>query len=113
MYCFIPAPTAMPARVISWYGKRQWRRHHCQLHGGASGVSADFEALYVIALIDLAEGPRMMSQIVDTDPTRWRWGSRSGWTLQRGQKNHTAGISFTPRTRWRGRLRQALPKRRR
>ena len=31
------------------------------------GVSADFEAPYVIALIDLAEGPRMMSQIVDTD----------------------------------------------
>ena len=30
-------------------------------------VSADFEAPYVIALIDLAEGPRMMSQIVDTD----------------------------------------------
>lgn len=32
------------------------------------GVSADFEAPYVVALIDLAEGPRMMSQIVDTDP---------------------------------------------
>ena len=32
------------------------------------GVSADFEAPYVIALIDLAEGPRMMSQIVDADP---------------------------------------------
>ena len=31
------------------------------------GVSADFEAPYVIALIDLAEGPRMMSQIVDAD----------------------------------------------
>ena len=31
------------------------------------GVSADFEAPYVIALIDLAEGPRMMSQIVDVD----------------------------------------------
>ena len=31
------------------------------------GVSADFEAPYVIVLIDLAEGPRMMSQIVDTD----------------------------------------------
>ena len=30
-------------------------------------VSADFEAPYVIALIDLAEGPRMMCQIVDTD----------------------------------------------
>jgi uncharacterized OB-fold protein len=30
-------------------------------------VSADFETPYVIALIDLAEGPRMMSQIVDTD----------------------------------------------
>ena len=30
------------------------------------GVSADFEAPYVIALIDLAEGPRMMSQVVDT-----------------------------------------------
>ena len=32
------------------------------------GVSADFEAPYVIALIDLVEGPRMMSQIVDADP---------------------------------------------
>ena len=32
------------------------------------GVSADFEAPYVIALIDLAEGPRMMSQIIDADP---------------------------------------------
>ena len=32
------------------------------------GVSADFEAPYVIALIDLAEGPRMMSQIVDAHP---------------------------------------------
>ncbi len=31
------------------------------------GVSADFTAPYVIALIDLAEGPRMMSQIVDAD----------------------------------------------
>jgi uncharacterized OB-fold protein len=30
-------------------------------------VSADFEAPYVIALIDLAEGPRMMSQIIDAD----------------------------------------------
>jgi len=32
------------------------------------GVSADFEAPYVMALIDLAEGPRLMSQIVDTGP---------------------------------------------
>ena len=32
------------------------------------GVSPDFEAPYVIALIDLAEGPRMMSQIIDADP---------------------------------------------
>ena len=32
------------------------------------GVSADFEAPYVITLIDLAEGPRMMSQIIDADP---------------------------------------------
>ena len=32
------------------------------------GVSADFAAPYVIALIDLAEGPRMMSQVVDTSP---------------------------------------------
>ena len=31
------------------------------------GVSLDFEAPYVIALIDLAEGPRMMSQIIDAD----------------------------------------------
>ena len=32
------------------------------------GVSADFVPPYVIALIDLAEGPRMMSQIIDTEP---------------------------------------------
>ena len=32
------------------------------------GVSADFEAPYVIALIDLEEGPRMMSQIIEADP---------------------------------------------
>ena len=32
------------------------------------GVSADFEAPYVIALIDLAEGPRMMSQIIEAEP---------------------------------------------
>ena len=32
------------------------------------GVSDDFEAPYVIALIDLNEGPRMMSQIVGADP---------------------------------------------
>jgi uncharacterized OB-fold protein len=32
------------------------------------GVSADFAAPYVIALIDLVEGPRMMSQIIDADP---------------------------------------------
>ena len=32
------------------------------------GISADFEAPYVIALIDLAEGPRMMSQVIDTGP---------------------------------------------
>jgi uncharacterized OB-fold protein len=31
-------------------------------------VSEAFTAPYVIALIDLAEGPRMMSQIVDTEP---------------------------------------------
>ena len=31
------------------------------------GVSADFETPYVIALIDLDEGPRMMSQIVGAD----------------------------------------------
>ena len=31
------------------------------------GVSADFAAPYVIALVDLVEGPRMMGQIVDVD----------------------------------------------
>ncbi len=31
-------------------------------------VSEAFTAPYVIALIDLAEGPRIMSQIVDTEP---------------------------------------------
>ena len=32
------------------------------------GVSADFPAPYIIALIDLAEGPRMMTQIIDAEP---------------------------------------------
>ena len=32
------------------------------------GVSSDFEVPYIIALIDLVEGPRMMSQIIDADP---------------------------------------------
>ena len=32
------------------------------------GVSADFEAPYIVALIDLEEGPRMMSQIIEADP---------------------------------------------
>ena len=32
------------------------------------GVTADFPAPYIIALIDLAEGPRMMSQIIDAEP---------------------------------------------
>ena len=32
------------------------------------GVSVDFPAPYIIALIDLAEGPRMMSQIIDAEP---------------------------------------------
>ncbi len=31
-------------------------------------VSADFEAPYMIALIDLREGPRMMSQIIEAEP---------------------------------------------
>jgi len=31
-------------------------------------VSADFEAPYVIALIDLEEGVRMMSHVIDIDP---------------------------------------------
>jgi uncharacterized OB-fold protein len=31
-------------------------------------ISEAFTAPYVIALIDLVEGPRMMSQIVDTEP---------------------------------------------
>ena len=31
-------------------------------------VSAAYEAPYVVALIDLAEGPRMMSALVDIDP---------------------------------------------
>ena len=32
------------------------------------GVSPAFEAPYVIALIDLEEGVRMMSHLVDVDP---------------------------------------------
>ncbi len=41
------------------------------------GVSAAYEAPYVVALIDLAEGPRMMSQIVhiDADDARLRIGA--------------------------------------
>ncbi len=31
-------------------------------------VSANFEVPYIIALIDLAEGPRMMSQIIEAEP---------------------------------------------
>jgi uncharacterized OB-fold protein len=32
------------------------------------GVSPAYEAPYIVALIDLAEGPRMMSWLVDTEP---------------------------------------------
>ena len=32
------------------------------------GVSADFTAPYVVALVDLSEGVRMMTHIVGTDP---------------------------------------------
>jgi uncharacterized OB-fold protein len=32
------------------------------------GVSRAYEAPYIVALIDLAEGPRMMSWLVDTAP---------------------------------------------
>jgi uncharacterized OB-fold protein len=32
------------------------------------GVSTAYEAPYIVALIDLAEGPRMMSWLVDTEP---------------------------------------------
>ena len=32
------------------------------------GISPAYEAPYIVALIDLAEGPRMMSCLVDTDP---------------------------------------------
>ena len=49
-------------------GRRQWRGTIASYTVVRRGVSADFEAPYVIALIDLAEGPRMMSQIVDADP---------------------------------------------
>ena len=61
------------------------------------GVSADFEALHVIALIDLAEGPRMMSQIVDTGPDALAVGLSVGVTLQRGQKtSHCRYFVYTP-----------------
>jgi uncharacterized OB-fold protein len=41
------------------------------------GVSAAYEAPYIVALIDLAEGPRMMSQIVhiDAEDARLRIGA--------------------------------------
>ena len=32
------------------------------------GVSAAYEAPYVVALIDLAEGPRLVSTLIDVDP---------------------------------------------
>ena len=32
------------------------------------GLTPAYEAPYVVALVDLAEGPRMMSMIVDVDP---------------------------------------------
>ena len=32
------------------------------------GVSAAYEAPYVVALIDLAEGPRLMSTLIDVEP---------------------------------------------
>ena len=32
------------------------------------GVSAAYEAPYIVALIDLAEGPRLMSTVIDADP---------------------------------------------
>ncbi len=41
------------------------------------GVSAAYDAPYIVVLIDLAEGPRMMSQIVhiDADDARLRIGA--------------------------------------
>jgi uncharacterized OB-fold protein len=39
------------------------------------GISAAYPAPYVVALVDLDEGPRMMSQIVDPAPGRLRIGA--------------------------------------
>lgn len=39
------------------------------------GLSAAYEAPYVVALVDLAEGVRMMSGVVDCDPGQVRVGA--------------------------------------
>ena len=39
------------------------------------GISAAYPAPYVVALIDLEEGPRMMSQVIDPDPRRLHIGA--------------------------------------
>jgi uncharacterized OB-fold protein len=39
------------------------------------GISASYPAPYVVALVDLEEGPRMMSQIIDPVPARLRIGA--------------------------------------
>ncbi len=67
--CFIPAPTAISATVLIWYGRPPAAAGRIASYTVVRrGVSADFEAPYVIALIDLEEGPRMMSQIIEADP---------------------------------------------
>ena len=68
--CFsIRALTATNAIVSSWNGERRAARGSIASYTIVRrGVSADFEAPYVIALIDLAEGPRMMSQIIEPEP---------------------------------------------
>jgi uncharacterized OB-fold protein len=39
------------------------------------GISAAYPAPYVVALIDLAEGPRMMSTVIGADPEDLRVGA--------------------------------------
>jgi len=39
------------------------------------GISAEYPAPYVVALIDLEEGPRMMSGVIDADPADLRVGA--------------------------------------
>lgn len=40
------------------------------------GLTRDYDAPYVVILVDLDEGPRMMSQLIDCDPEQVAVGDR-------------------------------------